>query len=68
MPSASTIKRIPYQEAYGAGYEDPQRRVPDCTLAWDLVGFRARRSLDEIIRAVISDQIMATPAVAGAAS
>jgi UDP-glucose 4-epimerase len=47
---------------------DMQRRVPDCTLARDLVGFRARRSLDEIIQAVITDQVMGTPAVASAAS
>jgi UDP-glucose 4-epimerase len=66
--SASAIRRISYQDAYGSGYEDMQRRVPDCTLASDLVGFRARRSLDEIIRAVISDQLIETPAVAGAAS
>jgi UDP-glucose 4-epimerase len=66
--SASTIKTISYQEAYGSGYEDMQRRVPDCGLAWDLVGFRARRSLDEIIESVISDQVARTPAVAGAAS
>jgi hypothetical protein len=44
------------------------RRVPDCGLAWDLVGFRARRSLDEIIESVISDQVAWAPAVAGAAS
>lgn len=66
--SASTIKSVSYQEAYGSGYEDMQRRVPDCGLAWDLVGFRARRSLDEIIESVISDQAAWTPAVAGAAS
>jgi UDP-glucose 4-epimerase len=66
--SASTITRIPYQEAYGAGYEDMQRRVPDCTLAWNLVGFRARRGLDEIIHAVVGDQVMGFPAVAGAVS
>ena len=66
--SPSTIRNIPYQEAYGSGYEDMQRRVPDCGLAWDLVGFRARRSLDEIIKSVISDQAAWTPAVAAATS
>ncbi len=66
--SASEIKRISYLDAYGAGYEDMQRRVPDCTLASDLVGFRARRSLDEIIQAVMSDQAAGAPAVAAAAS
>lgn len=62
--SASLILRVSYQDAYGSGYEDMQRRVPDCTLAGDLVGFRARRSLDEIIQAVISDQVTATQAPA----
>jgi UDP-glucose 4-epimerase len=66
--SASTIESISYQEAYGAGYEGMPRRVPDCTLARNLVGFRARRSLDEIIESVISDQAARTPAMAGAAS
>jgi UDP-glucose 4-epimerase len=66
--SASTIRTSSYQEAYGAGYEDMLRRVPDCTLAGDLVGFRARRSLDEIIESVISDQVMSAPAVAAAVS
>jgi UDP-glucose 4-epimerase len=66
--SASTIRRVSYQDAYGPGFEDMQRRVPDCTLASDLVGFRARRSLDEIIQAVIGDQVVDTPAVARAAS
>jgi UDP-glucose 4-epimerase len=66
--SVSTIKNISCEEAYGAGYEDTQRRVPDCTLARNLVGFRARRSLDEIIESVISDETASTPALVAAAS
>ncbi len=31
--SASGIERATYLEAYGSGYEDMQRRVPDCALA-----------------------------------
>ena len=54
--SSSGITRASYLEAYGSGYEDMQRRVPNCALAEELVGFRASRSLDEIIRAVIADQ------------
>lgn len=54
--SKSGIKHVSYLDAYGSGYEDMQRRVPDCTLANDLVGFRATRTLDEIIAAVIEDQ------------
>jgi UDP-glucose 4-epimerase len=54
--STSTIVRVSYLEAMGSGYEDMMRRVPDCTLARELVGFRPTRNLDEIIRAVVDDQ------------
>jgi UDP-glucose 4-epimerase len=54
--SDSGIERSSYLDAYGSGYEDMQRRVPDCGLARDLVGFTATRTLDEIIQAVIDDQ------------
>ena len=62
--SASTIEQMSYLEAYGTGYEDMQRRVPNCDLARDLVGFAATRSLEEIIRAVIADQQSALAATA----
>ena len=54
--SASGIERATYLAAYGPGYEDMQRRVPNCDLARELVGFSASRSLAEIISAVIADQ------------
>jgi UDP-glucose 4-epimerase len=54
--SASEIKRLSYLEVLGSGYEDLMRRVPDCSLAGELVGFRASRSLDDILDAVISEQ------------
>ncbi len=54
--SASTINRVSYLDAMGPGYEDMMRRVPDCTLAGELVGFRPTRNLDEIISAVLDDQ------------
>jgi UDP-glucose 4-epimerase len=54
--SASTITRVSYLEAMGSGYEDMMRRVPDCTLARELVGFQPTRNLDQIIRAVLDDQ------------
>ncbi len=62
--SASGITRASYLAAYGAGYEDLERRVPDCTLAADLVGFAATRSLDEIIQAVAAEQSSARQAAA----
>jgi UDP-glucose 4-epimerase len=62
--SASRLERASYLEAYGSGYEDMQRRVPDCALAADLVGFAAARDLEEIIQAVIADQVAAQAAAA----
>jgi UDP-glucose 4-epimerase len=57
--SAGGIVRSSYLEAYGAGYEDMQRRVPDCSLARRLIGFEPARTLDDIIGAVIEDQLTA---------
>jgi len=54
--STSAISFSPYLDAYGPGYEDMQRRIPDCTLARTLCGFAPRRTLDDIIEAVIDDQ------------
>ncbi len=54
--SSSGVRVIPYDEAYEAGFEDMQRRVPDTTRAHDLVGFRPTHSLDDIIDAVVADQ------------
>jgi UDP-glucose 4-epimerase len=64
--SGSAIERSSYLEAYGAGYEDMLRRVPDCALARDLVGFTPARTLDDIIGAVIDDQTAGrrSPAIA----
>lgn len=55
--SPSAIERLSYLEVLGSGYEDLMRRVPDCALAGDLVGFEATRTLDDILRAVIDEQI-----------
>lgn len=54
--STSVITHTPYLEAYGSGYEDMQRRIPDCSLARTLCGFTPRRSLDDIVEAVIESQ------------
>ncbi|HET6500252.1 MAG TPA: NAD-dependent epimerase/dehydratase family protein [Amycolatopsis sp.] len=53
--SDSDISFVSYDDAYGAGYEDMQRRVPDCALARELVGFRPRRTLEEIIGSVAAE-------------
>jgi UDP-glucose 4-epimerase len=53
--SSSPITYVPYSEAYAEGFEDMPRRVPDTSKAEALIGFRARTSLDGILREVIKD-------------
>jgi UDP-glucose 4-epimerase len=52
LGSTSEIVLVPYEQAYGPGYEDMRRRVPDNRAAKALVGFDPVTTLDEIILAV----------------
>ena len=54
--SSSTIVTVPYSEAYAAGFEDMQRRVPDVSKLERTTGFRPRTPLSEIIADVVADQ------------
>jgi len=47
--SNSEIQYIPYKEAYGAGFEDMQRRVPDLSKIKALTGWQPKRDLTQII-------------------
>ena len=47
---------LTYEQGIGPGYEDLQRRVPDCTRAAKLIDFRPTRTLDDILRSVIDEQ------------
>jgi UDP-glucose 4-epimerase len=51
--STSEIVRIPYDQAYEAGFEDMPRRVPDISKAHALIGYEPTVELDEIITRVI---------------
>jgi len=64
--SGSKIICVPYQKAYGPGYEDMQRRVPDITRAQRDMGFTPRRGLEKILSEVIDyerSSAMATEAI-----
>ena len=50
--STSGIKNIPYTEAYPAGFEDMQRRVPDITKIKNTIGWSPTHTLDSIIDSV----------------
>ncbi|MDR3620821.1 MAG: GDP-mannose 4,6-dehydratase [Paludisphaera borealis] len=51
--SASEIVHIPYEKAYGEGFEDMPRRVPCLDKIHALIGYRPRKSLDQILAGVI---------------
>ena len=47
--SKSEIVYVPYEEAYGDGFEDMERRVPNIELIKSLVGWEPKRDLSTII-------------------
>jgi UDP-glucose 4-epimerase len=54
--SQSELRLTPYSAAYGEGFEDMQRRVPALEKVWDLIRWRPRRQLDEILSDMIQHE------------
>lgn len=52
--SISNIVYIPYDQAYGEGFEDMPRRVPDITKIGNLIGFLPKINLEETIKDVVN--------------
>jgi UDP-glucose 4-epimerase len=50
--SSSQIKFIPYSDAYPAGFEDMQRRVPDITKISKTINWQPKHTLESIIDSV----------------
>jgi len=53
--SSSVIVYIPYAEAYGDGFEDMERRVPNIDLINQLVGWKPQRNLSTIIEDISAE-------------
>ncbi|HEX2118598.1 MAG TPA: GDP-mannose 4,6-dehydratase [Acidimicrobiales bacterium] len=53
--STSGIELIPYDQAYPAGFEDMQRRLPSTDKIRALTGWRPTRSLDDILTEAIAE-------------
>jgi UDP-glucose 4-epimerase len=51
--SSSEIEHIPYDRAYGPGFEDMQRRCPNIEKLRKLIGFEPAHDLKSIIQSVI---------------
>ncbi|MCC6454390.1 MAG: GDP-mannose 4,6-dehydratase [Caldilineaceae bacterium] len=52
--SSSSLRHVPYSEAYAPGFEDMRRRVPDITKIRQAVGWQPSRTLNEILDDVIT--------------
>jgi UDP-glucose 4-epimerase len=52
--SKSRIAHIPYEEVYGRGFEDMQRRTPDLSKIKAAIGYEPAFSTDDIIKGVIN--------------
>ncbi len=51
--SASPIEYLPYEKAFGPGFEDMRRRCPDITKLRQLTGFEPTKDLEAIVASVI---------------
>jgi len=51
--SDSEIELIPYEKAYGPGFEDMERRCPNIDKIRDLIGYNPTKNLTAIIQSVI---------------
>ncbi len=51
--SVSTVELVPYDVAYEAGFEDMRNRRPAVAKLERLIGFRPRRTLDEIVTEMV---------------
>jgi UDP-glucose 4-epimerase len=54
--STSEIVYVAYDEAYGNGFEDMERRIPNIDLIRELVGWQPTRDLSSIIRDIASEK------------
>lgn len=53
--SSSEIVFVPYEEAYDAGFEDMQRRMPDLTKIHSLIGYEPSLDLREMLREIVAE-------------
>jgi UDP-glucose 4-epimerase len=58
--SKSEIVYVPYEEAYGDGFEDMERRVPNIDLIHQLVGWKPIRNLSTMIADISTEMKMGT--------
>jgi UDP-glucose 4-epimerase len=65
--SRSQIVCVPYKEAYGAGFEDMERRVPDLAKVRQWIGYQPERTLEQTLDDILQyvrGQLDAGPEIA----
>lgn len=55
LAGSGEVRLIPYDEAYGDGFEDMGRRVPDLTKVHTLTGWQPKTTLDEILAEALAE-------------
>ncbi|WP_128381994.1 NAD-dependent epimerase/dehydratase family protein [Streptomyces cavernae] len=55
--STSSVRLLTYNEAYGPGFEDMERRVPDTAKLRAFTGWRPRRDLDDVLADAVADAV-----------
>ena len=53
--SESQVVLVPYEDAYGPGFADMRRRVPDTAKLEALTGWAPTRNLDDILNETIAE-------------
>lgn len=51
--SSSAIDHVPYDEAYGSGFEDMRRRTPDISKLARYIGYAPTMTTDDVIREIV---------------
>jgi nucleoside-diphosphate-sugar epimerase len=58
--SSSSMRMVPYEQAYEPGFEDMERRLPDIGKIGLFTGWRAQRTIEQIVGDVIRYQLEET--------
>jgi UDP-glucose 4-epimerase len=59
--SRSTIRIIPYDQAYESGFEDMHRRIPGLERIRQLIGYKPTKTLDQMLDAIVISQSKIQP-------
>lgn len=54
--SRSSIRIVPYDQAYEVGFEDMRRRIPSLERIQRLIGYKPTKTLDQILEAIVRSQ------------